>query len=125
MFSPVREGNRGGKDQFKWDDVRLLPYKERECYLGVTNKLGYLDKGGKWRRRDWWLDFAEGGGENQLNQQMRDEISQVKKEDEALIRQKLGLESPKNLKDVLEEARGIDPSKMKNKLSSYEMKGLI
>jgi len=23
-------------------------------YLGYTTKLGYLDKGGKWRKKNWW-----------------------------------------------------------------------
>ena len=56
MYAPVRGGNRGGQDQFKWDDVRLMTYRDRECYLGASEKLGYLDKGGKWRKRDWWTD---------------------------------------------------------------------
>lgn len=55
MYAPVRGGNRGGWDQFKWDDVRLMSYKDRECYLGASERLGYLDKGGKWRKRDWWV----------------------------------------------------------------------
>ena len=29
---PIRGGTRGGKDQFKWDDVKLD--KHRENYLG-------------------------------------------------------------------------------------------
>jgi hypothetical protein len=32
MFHPTRGGTRGGKDQFKWDDVKTD--KDRECYLG-------------------------------------------------------------------------------------------
>ena len=32
MFHPTRGGVRGGKDQFKWDDVKTD--KDRECYLG-------------------------------------------------------------------------------------------
>lgn len=56
MYAPVRGGNRGGQDQFKWDDIRLMSYRDRECYLGASDKLGYLDKGGKWRKRDWWID---------------------------------------------------------------------
>ena len=50
----VRGGTRGGKDQFNWDDIRYLNYKERECYLGASQKIGYLDKGGKWRKGDWY-----------------------------------------------------------------------
>jgi hypothetical protein len=33
-----------------------MSYRDRECYLGASDKLGYLDKGGKWRKRDWWVD---------------------------------------------------------------------
>ena len=36
MYAPVRGGNRGGWDQFKWDDVRLMSYRDRECYLGAS-----------------------------------------------------------------------------------------
>ena len=32
-----------------------MSYKDRECYLGASEMLGYLDKGGKWRKRDWWV----------------------------------------------------------------------
>lgn len=50
----IRGGNRGGKDQFKWEEVRSMSYKDRECYLGYTAKIGFLDKGGKWRKGDWF-----------------------------------------------------------------------
>ena len=40
-----------------------MTYKDREQYLGATVKLGYLDKGGKWRKRDWWQRAGEGGDE--------------------------------------------------------------
>ena len=30
----VRSGARGGRDQFDWENIRYLPYKERSCYLG-------------------------------------------------------------------------------------------
>jgi len=36
-----------------------MSYKDRECYLGASENLGYLDKGGKWRKRDWWVDADE------------------------------------------------------------------
>lgn len=57
MYNPVRGGNRGGKDQFKWENVRTLAYKDRECYLGSTVAIGFLDKGGKWRKKDWWINL--------------------------------------------------------------------
>lgn len=53
-YHEIRDGNRGGRDLFSWEDIRLVSYKDREMYLGHTSKLGFLDKGGKWRKRDWW-----------------------------------------------------------------------
>ncbi len=59
MYNPVRGGNRGGKDQFKWENIRSLAYKDRECYLGSTVAIGFLDKGGKWRKKDWWINLKD------------------------------------------------------------------
>ncbi len=36
-----------------------MTYKDRECYLGASERLGYLDKGGKWRKRDWWVGIND------------------------------------------------------------------
>ena len=36
MYAPVRGGNRGGHDQFEWENVKLMSYKDRECYLGAS-----------------------------------------------------------------------------------------
>jgi hypothetical protein len=63
----IRGGTRGGKDQFKWDEVRRMSYRDRECYLGYTTKLGFLDKGGKWRKKNWWInDKGKAGGADDL-----------------------------------------------------------
>jgi len=43
-----------------------MTYKDRECYLGASEKLGYLDKGGKWRKRDWWIE-KDGDSEEVTN----------------------------------------------------------
>ncbi len=32
-----------------------MPYKDREMYLGNSVTIGVLDKGGKWRKRDWYM----------------------------------------------------------------------
>jgi hypothetical protein len=32
-----------------------MTYKDRENFVGYSTKLGFLDKGGKWRKRDWYL----------------------------------------------------------------------
>ena len=58
-----------------------MSYKDRECFLGYTTKIGYLDKGGKWRKRDWWtqLDQKEGGATS-------DEIQAEKERDAKRMR---------------------------------------
>ena len=58
----VRGGNRGGKNLFNWDDVRLLSNRDRQSYLGSTQALGLMDRGGKWYRKDWWTHYN-----NQVN----------------------------------------------------------
>ena len=58
----VRGGNRGGRNLFNWDDVRLLPNRDRQNYLGSTQALGLMDRGGKWYKRDWWTHYN-----NQVN----------------------------------------------------------
>ncbi len=36
-----------------------MSYKDRECYLGASSKVGFLDKGGKWRRKDWYAQSKD------------------------------------------------------------------
>ena len=79
----VRPGNRGGRDQFKWDDVRMLNNKDRESYLGVSQSIGFLDKGGKWRKRDWWQNYKP---DNKINiKKIQKEKEKIKKEEEQML----------------------------------------
>jgi len=39
------------------DDVRLMDNKNREAYLGVSQCIGFLDKGGKIINDDIQRDF--------------------------------------------------------------------
>ena len=55
--SNIRGGNRGGKNIFNWNDVRLLSSRDRQSYLGSTQALGLMDRGGKWYKRDWWTHY--------------------------------------------------------------------
>src|SRR5574343_1156989 len=89
MYAPIREGNRGGRGLFSWEDVRAMSYRDRECYLGSTLSLGYLDKGGRWRKRDWWTkkDSAE---DRQV-----DDTNDVRKQDIDHIKQALGITEKK------------------------------
>lgn len=79
----VRPGNRGGRDQFKWDDVRMMNNKDRESYLGVSQSIGFLDKGGKWRKRDWWHNFKPDTRVNQ--KKLQEERDKIKKEEEQML----------------------------------------
>lgn len=81
----VRPGNRGGRTLFNWNDIRLLNNKERESYLGVTQSIGFLDKGGKWRKRDWWQskDKTTNPEINQL--QILSEKERIKQEEQRLF----------------------------------------
>jgi len=78
---------RGGQDQFKWDDVKLMSYKDRECYLGASSKVGFLDKGGKWRRKDWYAQSKD----NKEVEARDQEIKAMKMEEKALLNFKLGI----------------------------------
>jgi hypothetical protein len=111
MYAPVRGGNRGGHDQFEWDNVKLMSYKDRECYLGASATLGYLDKGGKWRRRDWYANIKDGEptgtetkneSEMKRKERLKAEIDLKKREEEALMNFKLGIKDEliKDCQDV-------------------------
>ena len=36
-----------------------MKYNDRIHYLGQTVVIGYLDKGGKWRKRDWYTKLTD------------------------------------------------------------------
>lgn len=85
-----------------------MSYKDRECYLGASSKVGFLDKGGKWRRRDWYAQGKD-GTECEKNTRL-DELKQIKLEESAMLNYKLGIKDDYNqgctdLKQVLDRVR--------------------
>ena len=79
-----------------------MSYKDRKQYLGFSEKLGYLDKGGKWRKKDWWASGDKGAeGDAAEQEARRREIELAKREEEALMRMKLGLDPQRDTKVVL------------------------
>lgn len=67
FYVPIRDGNRGGWSLFQWKSVREMPYRNREMYLGNSAVIGVLDKGGKWRKRDWYLKTGKRYEDPELN----------------------------------------------------------
>jgi len=108
----VRPGNRGGRANFKWEDIRLLNYKERECYIGATPKLGFLDKGGKWRKRDWWVTQDLFKRENK--KKLQNERDAIKREEERLMNESLGI-TVKTKDDKLEKLTDFEWNAMLKK----------
>ena len=48
-----------------------MDYKDRECYLGASATLGFLDKGGRWRKKDWWTKDNQEGNDRKNRSAMR------------------------------------------------------
>ena len=86
--NPPKQLMKGGTIDFNWESVRNMNYKDRECHLGYTVKLGHLDKGGKWKKSDWWTKDNE---EKEFSQEVSNEIMLAKAEDERRMNIALGL----------------------------------
>jgi len=102
MYTPIRDGNRGGRGLFSWEDVRIMSYKDRECYLGSTVNLGFLDKGGRWRKRDWWTKVPA----NDSNS-LTEEIRLIKEEEQKRMDEALGLRAPEK-----PQPTGLSPAEL-------------
>eukprot|EP00918_Siedleckia_nematoides_P076267 GHVU01166727.1.p1 GENE.GHVU01166727.1~~GHVU01166727.1.p1 ORF type:complete len:213 (+),score=43.81 GHVU01166727.1:205-843(+) len=86
---PPREGNRGGLDLFKWNSVKNQSWKDRECYLGHSVKVGMQGKFGRYGKNDWWSN-SRGDAFGNLQQ----EQDKVRQYEEELFKEALG-EAPK------------------------------
>jgi Multiple myeloma tumor-associated len=73
---------KGGTKEYNWDAVRQMSYKDRECFLGYTTKIGYLDKGGKWKKSDWWTQVDD----DATRQVSKNEIEAEKAKDKKRMR---------------------------------------
>lgn len=109
MYHPTRGGVRGGRDQFKWDDVKVD--KHRENYLGHSLKAPV----GRWQKgKDlfWYTRDKNSQGADQ--DALKAEIQRVKEEEEQLMREALGL-APKR----------SNRSQQGNRLDKHEFSELV
>ncbi|XP_078152880.1 leukocyte immunoglobulin-like receptor family A protein [Carex rostrata] len=91
MYHPTRGGVRGGRDQFKWDDVKAD--KHRENYLGHSVKAPV----GRWQKgKDLFWYTKDKNGDNSADA-LKEEVRRVKEEEEQAMREALGL-APKRAK---------------------------
>lgn len=91
MYHPTRGGVRGGRDQFKWDDVKVD--KHRENYLGhsIMAPVGRWQKG---KDLHWYARDKKGAASEA--DALKEEIRRVKEEEEHAMREALGLAPKRN-----------------------------
>ena len=86
----VREGCRGGQEQFKWNSLREQEFKDRECYLRQWTKVGMMGKFGYYCKHDWYAKKRDSA------ESRESEMDAVKAYEHELMQEALGLK-PKNL----------------------------
>ncbi|KAI1981328.1 hypothetical protein LOZ53_000505 [Ophidiomyces ophidiicola] len=88
-----KEGSRGGRDAFKWSDVKDSSH--RENYLGHS----LMAPVGRWQQRrdlSWYAKNDGDGSPHDAGNERNDEIQRIKEAEQEAMAQALGL--PVNLK---------------------------
>lgn len=91
-LSPPREGNRGGREQFKWEDLKGHDLKDREYYLGHSVKVGLLKRKNTFYKHDWYLQSDSATSKPQEDE----ELELTKKYEDEVMQEMLGMK-PKRL----------------------------
>lgn len=136
----IRGGNRGGRNLFSWEDAKILNNKDRECFLGLSDKLGYLDKRCRWIKNDWYMKNLKKTHYKltmEEEEQLEQELTKIKEQDKNELNEALGIKKNEHQKRNLttydfkkmfgkEEERNNDKTESKEYLSEddFERKGL-
>mmetsp|Transcript_75937 Transcript_75937/g.158384 ORF Transcript_75937/g.158384 Transcript_75937/m.158384 type:complete len:317 (+) Transcript_75937:186-1136(+) len=86
----VRDGCRGGKDQFQWNSIKEQDFKDREQYLGQSTKVGMMGKFGRYQVHDWY------NRKRDTVESIQSERASVQAYEEELMMEAMGLK-PKKL----------------------------
>ncbi|XP_954760.1 uncharacterized protein TA02570 [Theileria annulata] len=107
-LSPPREGTRGGREQFKWEELKSHDLKDREHYLGHSVKVGLLERKNKFYKHDWYM---KRGSETQSD---LDEAELTRLYEQEIMQEMLGTK-PKRL--MLLKSKPTDPQLLKQLLT--------
>lgn len=86
----TREGCRGGRENFKWNDIKEQDFKDREQYLGASTKVGLMGKFARYYVNDWYAKKRD------TATSIEEERGTVQKFEDELMQEALGLK-PKKL----------------------------
>jgi len=109
----IRDGCRGGSEQFKWNSIKEQEFKDRECYLGASTKVGMMTKFARYYVHDWYAKKRE------TTDSIDNERNAVQAYEEELMQEALGLK-PKKL---LLSKRQLTEEEMKDLLKRDDERG--
>eukprot|EP00371_Babesia_bovis_P002851 XP_001611498.1 hypothetical protein [Babesia bovis T2Bo] len=116
-LSPPREGTRGGREQFKWEDIKNCDNKEREHYLGHSVKIGTVKYKNHFYKHDWYLKNDNKATEGDPNE----ELQLIKLYEDELMLEMLG-SKPKRL--MLLKSRPTDVESLRKLVGDGEKPNL-
>ncbi|KAF9581960.1 hypothetical protein BGW38_000837 [Lunasporangiospora selenospora] len=115
MFHPTRGGTRGGRDQFKWEDVKEDKY--RENYLGNSLHASV----GRWQKGRDLTWYAKSGSESDQAgiDARQSELQRIKELEAEALAQALGVKTKRRVDT------GITEKELKSAISKSETGGAV